>query len=185
MKRKSDAAALKNQWGTPKQVFTHWDKDLHFVADMAASDRNHLCDQYVTKQENAHSFCWATRYWTDRSLPAPCVWVNSPFKQESPSDYTLEDWIKKALTEANYGLKVCMLLPYQGAKYWDSLIFTRASKIWLIGGRLAFIDPITGKEANNCKFPAAIVLFDNPQSVSRADIKWISQEDIGIYRRKK
>ena len=38
------------EWGTPQAFFDELDKEFHFDLDVAASDDNHKCDKYYTKE---------------------------------------------------------------------------------------------------------------------------------------
>lgn len=38
------------EWGTPQAFFDELDKEFHFDLDVAASDENHKCARYYTKE---------------------------------------------------------------------------------------------------------------------------------------
>ena len=38
------------EWGTPQAFFDELDKEFHFDLDVAASDGNHKCAKYYTKE---------------------------------------------------------------------------------------------------------------------------------------
>lgn len=38
------------EWGTPQAFFDELDKEFHFDLDVAASDDNHKCSRYYTKE---------------------------------------------------------------------------------------------------------------------------------------
>lgn len=42
----------KNIWETPQSLFDELDREFHFTLDAAASDTNHKCDRYYTKEQN-------------------------------------------------------------------------------------------------------------------------------------
>ena len=52
------------EWGTPQAFFDELDKEFHFDLDVAASDGNHKCAKYYTKETdglaNLSHWGWAS-----------------------------------------------------------------------------------------------------------------------------
>ncbi len=50
--RKSD------EWATPDPLFQELDREFHFDLDACASDENHKCDRYFTREQDGLSQNW-------------------------------------------------------------------------------------------------------------------------------
>lgn len=158
-----------DEWRTGKEIFKWLNDIYHFVADVAADHHNHLCEKYITKQQNALYVNWADCFCTTAKIE--WVFLNCPFSN-------IEDWLKKAAIEMNKGLGVVMLLPYTGQLYWKELVVEKATKIYMIYGRLPYLHPETGMPHKKCNFPSAIVIFD-PSGKGAYPVEfteWISQD---------
>ena len=85
------------EWGTPQDFFDKLDEEFHFDLDIAASDDNHKCDRYYTKETDglAHKDEWSGT-----------VWCNPPYGRE------IGNWVK-ACSEYRGGSVLCY---YQHAR---------------------------------------------------------------------
>lgn len=61
------------EWGTPQDFFDKLNDEFHFDLDIAASEDNHKCDRYYTKETDglAHQDEWSGT-----------VWCNPPYGRE-------------------------------------------------------------------------------------------------------
>lgn len=48
----------KDDWETPQTFFEKLNEEFQFTLDAAASDRNHKCDIYFTKETDGLSQIW-------------------------------------------------------------------------------------------------------------------------------
>ncbi len=48
----------KHDWRTPKELFDRLNEEFGFEYDLAASDENHLCPSYYTKENSALNYLW-------------------------------------------------------------------------------------------------------------------------------
>jgi phage N-6-adenine-methyltransferase len=81
--------------GTRPDFFDPLNAQHRFTLDAAASDANHLCEKYYTRQSDG-----LLRPWTGER-----VWCNPPYSR-------LEPWVAKAWSEMRGGCElVVMLLP--------------------------------------------------------------------------
>lgn len=48
----------KEDWETPQDFFDELNDEFHFTLDAAASDDNHKCDRYYTKDNSALDKEW-------------------------------------------------------------------------------------------------------------------------------
>ena len=169
---------INDCWRTPREVFDHYNDEFKFIADVAASDENHLCDRYLTRVDNALNLNWGLRWpGTKLSLEGDCswVWCNMPFSK-------IEDWLKKIIAEVSRGLGVVALVPYNAQKYWAKLVIPHASRIDLIIGRVAFGHSETGLPANNCSFATAIIVFKpRRQLLDKAVVRFLDSQLREIY----
>lgn len=47
-----------DNWATPQWLFDELDKTFHFTLDVCASDENHKCDNYFTKESDGLKQDW-------------------------------------------------------------------------------------------------------------------------------
>lgn len=47
-----------DEWTTPQDVFDILDKEFHFNLDPCATDKNHKCDKYFTREIDGLSQKW-------------------------------------------------------------------------------------------------------------------------------
>lgn len=171
IKSKRKRSIDTNGWRTPKPLFKWLSKKWVIVADVAASAENNLCEIYFTKQENALFISWSNELDVEKSPFVFFAFCNPPYERDQ-----LKDWLEKAYIEMNMGLGVIMLLPYTGQLYWKELVVERASKIYMIYGRLPYGHPETGIPYTKCNFTSAIVVFDPRGKMSGDLTEWISQD---------
>ena len=134
-------------WRTPKPVFDALDNICNFVADMACTEDNKLCELGFTEDDDSLSFCWATRInELNPSTGTQYVWLNCPYSNPMP-------WVKQALKAQANGLGVVMLLNNDSSTGWFAEALKGVSYIVNIvadptpegkreysSGRIAFID---------------------------------------------
>lgn len=145
----------RDRWGTPLLLHRHLDGIFHFVADMAASDDNHLHSTYFTKERSAFDVNWSTipgmKPFTRGSC---CVFANPPYSNVEP-------WMQKAVTEWRRGVSTLMLLKCgDGESYWQENMEGKASEYCLIRGRLKFRHPETLVPQKGCNFGVCLVYWD-------------------------
>ena len=59
-----------DEWGTPKTFFEELDKEFHFTLDPCATDKNHKCSTYFTKEQDGLKQTWGGV----QSLLQPTLW---------------------------------------------------------------------------------------------------------------
>lgn len=129
------------EWGTPQDFFDKLNNEFHFDLDIAASDENHKCDRYYTKETDglAHKNDWSGN-----------VWCNPPYGR------VISEWVK-ACSEYRGGVCV-MLLPARTDTKWfhDYIYNDKRVEIRFIKGRLHF-----NNSKNSAPFPSMVVVFRN------------------------
>lgn len=168
-------------WRTPPELFYTLDIEFNFVADMACSNENKLCDLGFTEEDNSLELDWALEI----SVFAPdningYAWLNCPYSNPMP-------WVKKALESQSNGLGVVMLLNADTSVGWFAEALKGVSEIRnIIGdeketggyssGRLAFLngngDPINGNNK-----PQFILVF-NPFKIGARITSYITKNEL-------
>lgn len=75
-----------DEWPTPDYLFDELNKEFNFNLDVCATDHNHKCDQYFTKEIDGLSQDWKG-----------VCWMNPPYGR------TINQWLKKAVISARGG----------------------------------------------------------------------------------
>lgn len=130
-------SSLTDEWPTPRDLFERLDREFNFTLDVCATDNNHKCDHYFTKEQDGLSQDWTG-----------VCWMNPPYGRE------IGRWMKKAYESSSKGAIVVCLLPARTDTAWWHDYAMKASEIRLIRGRLKFGDATT-----TAPFPSAIAIF--------------------------
>ena len=131
-----------DEWATPRALFQGLDAFFHFETDVCATDKNALCDNYFTKEEDGlmqewHGVCW----------------MNPPYGKQ------IGLWMGKAYTSSLHGATVVCLVPARtDTAWWNN--YARKGKVYFIRGRLKF-----GGAKDGAPFPSAIVVFGEDKNL--------------------
>lgn len=140
----------QQNWRTQPFVFWFFNEYLgnHFNLDAAADDRNHLCPEYYTEEDDALLHGWGSR-----------TWVNPPF------DYCLE-FAQHAIQEAQEGNRIHMLMPHKSEQPWYGAIVNSGmlSEEHTFDGRLAYIDPRTLRAKSGAFFASTVLVLGGERS---------------------
>ena len=128
-----------DEWYTPNDFYKILDDEFHFNLDPCATDENHKCDHYFTRETDGLSKKWGGYN----------VFCNPPYGR------TVGLWVKKAYEESKMpNTLVVMLLPARtDTKWFHDYIYGKA-EIRFIKGRLKF-----GGCNNSAPFPNMVVIF--------------------------
>lgn len=128
-----------NEWATPVAFYEEFNKEFNFTLDPCATDANHKCNKYFTKEIDGLAQSWA----------GEVVFCNPPYGRE------LGKWVKKCYEEhIKHGITVVMLIPARtDTTYFHTYIYNYA-EIRFIKGRLKFND---GKQG--APFPSMVVIY--------------------------
>ena len=47
-----------DEWATPQKFFDEMNEEFHFDLDVCATDENHKCDEYFTKEQDGIAQNW-------------------------------------------------------------------------------------------------------------------------------
>lgn len=132
-----------DQWATPPDFFEELDREFHFDLDPCASEENHKCARYFTREQNGLLQDWG----------GSRVFCNPPYGKE------IADWVRKAYEEGHKeNTLVVMLIPARtDTRYFHDYILDRA-EVRFVRGRLKFGGSDTG-----APFPSMLVIFRGPK----------------------
>lgn len=160
----------KNSWATPKWVFSALKKRFDFILDAAASDQNHKCDLFLTKEEDALKLNWRN-FTGAKKTNNEAVWINPPYDNIKP-------WIEKAIQESvcNHYTVVMFIPATPDVGWWPR---DEVDEIWFITkGRIAFEHPLTGKPVNGNTKGSAVLIF-RPLHDSKITItRYVNRDDL-------
>lgn len=123
---------------TPQDFYDELDAEFHFTLDPCATDENHKCPQYYTKEIDGLVQPWFGK-----------VFMNPPYGRG------IGEWVRKAYMEAGLdGTMVVGLLPARtDTKWFHDYIYGKA-EVRFIKGRLKF-----GDAKNSAPFPSMVVIW--------------------------
>lgn len=110
----------RDDWETPTDLFNKLNEEFHFTVDLCASDENHKCPKYYTKENDGMT----------ADLTGEVVYCNPPYGAQA----TLQ-WVKKC---AEAKATVVMLLPARtDTRAFHDYIYNKA-EVRFLRGRLKF-----------------------------------------------
>lgn len=131
-------SSQSEEWSTPDDFFKKLDDEFHFTLDPCATDANHKCEKYYTKEQDG-----LEQDWTGET-----VFCNPPYVRG------MERWVKKCYEHAqNGGVVVMLIFARTDTKYFHEMIYHNA-ELRFVKGRLKF-----GGSRNSAPFPSMVVVF--------------------------
>ncbi|MDG6364542.1 DNA N-6-adenine-methyltransferase, partial [Glaesserella parasuis] len=159
----------KDTWRTPLYFIRWLHKRFRFEVDGCANECNALCNWWIGKELEPTGFKEAVGIihddFTDERLPEILkkanngkrfsIFVNPPYSNVTP-------FIQQAKRLRDEGHTVVMLLNNDKSTQWyQNHIHNVANEVIdIIGGRIAFVHPITGKEIKGNSKGQMVVVFD-------------------------
>ncbi|EMW3227926.1 phage N-6-adenine-methyltransferase [Klebsiella pneumoniae] len=150
-------ADQRDLWRTPPALFACLNAEFCFQLDAAAAAHNALCRKFITAEQNTLETPWADYL----SIPG-YVWLNPPYSDITP-------FVKKVATESANQIGTVMLVPADTSVGWFKEAIQTASEVrFITAGRLAFINPVTGKPVSgNNKGSMLIIWHPYPRTHCR------------------
>ncbi|WP_412059316.1 phage N-6-adenine-methyltransferase [Enterobacter hormaechei] len=138
----------RDLWRTPPALFTSLDAEFCFQLDAAAAPHNALCRKFITAEQNTLETPWADYL----SIPG-YVWLNPPYSEIMP-------FVKKAAAESANQIGTVMLVPADTSLGWFKEAIQTASEVrFITAGRLAFINPVTGKPVSGNNKGSMLIIW--------------------------
>lgn len=141
----------RDDWETPKDLFTLLDGIFHFSLDAAASPENALCQRYITEEQNALTTDWHQLLQDSRAM-TDTVFLNPPYGAK-----ILTPFMKKVEEEYNKGLTIVTLTAARTETKFFRIIWERARYIIFVYQRLKF--ELQGQTVGTATFPSVISVF--------------------------
>jgi site-specific DNA-methyltransferase (adenine-specific) len=146
-----------NEWATPWDIYNTLDAEFHFTLDPCASDENHKCDRYFTRDDDGLKQSWA----------GEAVFMNPPYGRE------IGKWIEKAYRESlqTNTYVVCLIPARTDTRYFHDYIM-KAQEIRFKRGRIHF-----NNSKNSAPFPSMLVVFTGKYSDTIPRIvRWVEPD---------
>lgn len=119
------AAAVRQQWSTPDELFLQLHSEFAFTVDAAAASSNAKLSIFWGEAEDA-----LTQPWQGHR-----VWCNPPYINVTP-------WVHKAQSEAhNHGVTTALLLPARTEQAWFKSLLADSVELAFFAGRIQFLPP--------------------------------------------
>jgi len=139
------------EWETPQWLFDILDSEFHFSLDVCASEENHKCDRYFSKENDGLAQTWSG-----------ICWMNPPYGAE------IEKWMSKAKESATSGATVVCLVPARtDTEWWWKNVLN--GEIRFLRGRLQFANSST-----SAPFPSAVVVLS---AQHKARVVWWDEKE--------
>ncbi len=130
----------RDAYRTPPELFAALDAEFDFKLDVAASNENMLCDFRITEEEN----CLTTDWFAAADMIGNTgwfAWMNPPYSDIGP-------FVKRAAEMASKGIGCVMLVMADTSVGWYAEAIKTCQEVrFIVGGRISFLDPVTGKPA--------------------------------------
>ncbi|HCM7358701.1 TPA: phage N-6-adenine-methyltransferase [Klebsiella aerogenes] len=141
-------ADQRDLWRTPPALFACLNAEFCFQLDAAAAPHNALCRKFITAEQNTLETPWAAYL----SIPG-YVWLNPPYSDITP-------FVKKAAAESANQIGTVMLVPADTSVGWFKEAIQTASEVrFITAGRLAFINPVTGKPVSGNNKGSMLIIW--------------------------
>lgn len=138
----------KDSWATPDWLYQAMNSEFNFCLDACANSDNAKHRRFITKEQDALSL----EHW---SAPRNrFVWINPPYSRGM-----IKAFIDKAFEQCvTYQINSCLLVPATpDANWWPTNYATEIR--FITGGRVSFVNPITGKSVNGNTKGSALIIF--------------------------
>ena len=144
-------SSVSVEWETPPDLFRQINRMFGpFDLDPCATAENAKAPLYYTKAEDGLGPGWAL---ANKAITN--VFMNPPYGRD------IKHWLAKAAKESMKGVQVVALLPARtDTDWWHRYVWPYCSDIYLIRGRVKFLNPAKG--LNSAPFPSALCIY-NPR----------------------
>lgn len=138
----------RDLWRTPPALFASLDAEFCFQLDAAAAPHNALCRKFITAEQNTLETPWSDYL----NIPS-YAWLNPPYSDITP-------FVKKAAAESKNQIGTVMLVPADTSVGWFKEAIKTASEVrFITAGRMAFINPVTGKPVSGNNKGSMLIIW--------------------------
>ncbi len=144
----STPAEQRDLWATPPAIFEALNAEFWFQLDAAASATNKLCRKFISAEQDT-----LVTPWSDSVESGGYAWMNPPYSDIGP-------FVRKAAAESKNMIGTAMLLPADTSVGWFREAIETASEVrFITGGRLAFINPLSGKPVSGNNKGSMLIIW--------------------------
>lgn len=159
----------RDLWRTPPALFASLDAEFCFQLDAAAAPHNALCRKFITAEQNTLETPWADYL----NVPG-YVWLNPPYSDIMP-------FVKKAAAESANQIGTVMLVPADTSVGWFKEAIQTASEVrFITAGRLAFINPVTGKPVSGNNKGSMLIIW-RPYPRTHCHFATVDREELMAF----
>ncbi len=159
----------RDLWRTPPALFASLDAEFCFQLDAAAAPHNALCRKFITAEQNTLETPWADYL----NVPG-YVWLNPPYSDIMP-------FVKKAAAESANQIGTVMLVPADTSVGWFREAIQTASEVrFITAGRLAFINPVTGKPVSGNNKGSLLIIW-KPYPRTHCEFTTVDRDTLMAY----
>lgn len=159
----------RDLWRTPPALFASLDAEFCFQLDAAAAPHNALCRKFITAEQNTLETPWA-----DYLNVSGYVWMNPPYSDIMP-------FVKKAAAESANQIGTVMLVPADTSVGWFREAIQTASEVrFITAGRLAFINPVTGKPVSGNNKGSLLIIW-KPYPRTHCEFTTVERDTLMTY----
>ena len=159
----------RDLWRTPTALFASLDAEFCFQLDAAAAPHNALCRKFITAEQNTLETPWADYL----NVPG-YVWLNPPYSDITP-------FVKKAAAESINQIGTVMLVPADTSVGWFKEAIQTASEVrFITAGRLAFINPVTGKPVSGNNKGSMLIIW-HPYPRTHCNFTTVDRDELMAF----
>jgi len=125
------------EWSTPDDIFKPLEEEFGFTLDVAASDENAKCIEYISSERDGLKTPWKG-----------VCWCNPPYGRG------LSKWVRKAVWETWNGVSTVVLIPVRSNTIWWHELCIPFGEIRFVKGRPKFSGASEG-----LPWPLAVIVF--------------------------
>lgn len=153
----------KDNWETPWDMIDVINKDCPIGLDVCTDGKNAKCSMYLT---DSLELPWKMFLPSDKY-----IWRNPPYSDVQP-------WVDKIIESR---LPTLLLVNASTSAKWFHDILNVASEMWVIRGRVAFIDPDTGEPVNGNDRSQIMFVIDGRNKY--CEVKSVDVNDLQPHRK--
>lgn len=163
----------RDAYRTPPELFAALNAEFNFYLDVCASDENALCKFYITEKENCLTTDWqaaagltGTRGWYS--------WMNPPYSDIGP-------FVKRAAEMSKRGIGCVMLVMADTSVGWYAEAIKTCQEVrFIVGGRIGFLNPETGKPAAGNNKGSKLLIW-HPYGRTAPIVSHVHRDDLLAY----